>query len=146
MYQSLIIRGAGALDQIVLLRNWCRPLWGLLALMWLAVMITLFFLYVSPVSTPPTAVISGVKYDLDKFVHVLAHAGTTLLPLAVVPIRRLAWTMVGVAIVCGLGFEFAQFFVPERSFELSDLVANFLGLLIGVRGGRFVRELYPRLP
>ena len=146
MYQALVVRGANAQELIVFVRNWCRPLWGMLSLLWLAVLGTLFALYVSPSCAPPTAHFNGVEIDLDKFFHFLAHAGTIALPLAIVPHRWLAMTMVGIAIFCGVAFECCQLFVPERTFDFADLTANFAGLLVGARSGRFVRELYPRLP
>lgn len=32
----------------------------------------------------------------------------------------------------GLFIEITQYFIPERSFELLDLVANFFGILLGI--------------
>ena len=146
MYHALAVRGGDTLDVIAAVRNWSRPLWGLFVVLWLAVMMTLCVLYVSPTGSPPTTRIYGLNVDLDKIFHVIAHAGTIGLPLACVPHRRIAWSMVAIAVFGGFAFEFAQLFVPERSFDLSDLTANFAGLAVGARAGRFVRELYPRLP
>jgi len=146
MYQALAVRGISALEFVVVVRAWCRPLWGMLTVLWVAVMVTLFLVYISPTGTPPTATFHGLQIDLDKMFHVVAHAGSIALPLAVVPRKWLAMTLVAIAIFCGFAFEFAQLFVPERTFDLSDLTANFFGLAVGARSGRFVRELYPRLP
>lgn len=146
MYQALAVRGINALEFVAFARNWCRPLWTVLTVLWFAVMVTLFVTYISPNGQPPTASFHGLQFDLDKLFHVLAHAGSIALPLAIVPRRWLAAGMVAAAIFCGVAFEFAQLFVPERTFDLSDLTANFFGLVVGARAGRFVRELYPRLP
>ena len=146
MYNALAVRGTGALEFVVFAREWSRPLWGMLTILWMVAMVILFFTYISPNGMPPTATFNGLEFNLDKVFHVVIHAGTIALPLAIVPRRGLAWTMAGIAIFCGVAFEFAQLYVPERTFDLSDLTANFLGMAVGARSGRFVRELYPRLP
>lgn len=35
---------------------------------------------------------------------------------------------------CGLGFEFAQQFIPNRSFEVMDMIANAIGAGFGFLG------------
>jgi hypothetical protein len=146
MYQAIVLKGGEAADVIAVVRNWSRPLWGMLSVLWGAMMVTLFYLYVSPHTAPPTIFAEGSAIDLDKVFHMVAHACTIALPLAVVPYRRLAWTMGAFAIVAAFGFEFCQLWVPQRSFDIGDMAANFAGLAIGARLGLFVRELYPRLP
>ena len=116
------------------------------SVLWGAMMVTLFYLYVSPHTPPPTVMVEGSAVDLDKVCHMFAHACTIALPLAVVPYRRTAWVMGAVAIFAGFGFELCQLWVPQRSFDMADMAANFAGLAIGGRLGLFVRELYPRLP
>jgi VanZ family protein len=145
MYQALAVRGGDTLDLIVVVRNWCRALWSLFVVLWLAVLAALFMMYISPVATPPTTKIPGFNVEVDKVFHIVAHAGTIALPLVCVEWRWLAWIMVAVAVFCGFAFEFAQLFVPARTFDLADLTANFAGLTAGARAGRFVRQLYPRL-
>jgi VanZ family protein len=145
MYQVIAVRGGETLDLIVVLRNWCRPLWGLFVVLWLAVLAALFVIYIDPAAAPPTTTIPGLNVDIDKAFHIIAHAGTIALPLVCVPVRWLAWVMVAAAVFCGFAFEFAQFFVSARTFDLADLTANFAGLTVGARAGRFVRELYPRV-
>ena len=144
MHQALAVRGGDTLDLIVVVRNWCRPLWGLFVALWLAALAALFAMYISPACAPPETRIPGLNVDIDKAFHLIAHAGTIALPLVCVPWRWLAWIMVAVAVFCGFAFEFAQLFVPERTFDLADLTANFAGLTVGARAGRFVRELYSR--
>jgi VanZ family protein len=37
-------------------------------------------------------------------------------------------------ILCGLGFEFSQQFIPNRSFEVMDMIANAIGASLGLLG------------
>lgn len=141
MYQTLVHKGFETVGMIVGLREWLRPLWPMFSLTWAVAMAALLYLYVSPNTPPPTEMIEGVDIGLDKVFHIIAHAGLLALPLAIVPNRRLAWFMASLAIAAGIGFEFAQLFVPERNFDLADLTANFAGLVIGARTGRLIHEL-----
>ena len=37
-------------------------------------------------------------------------------------------------VLCGIGFESLQHFIPNRSFEVMDMVANSLGACLGLIG------------
>ncbi|GAA5785744.1 VanZ family protein [Chitiniphilus shinanonensis] len=66
----------------------------------------------------------------DKIQHFLGYGVLAALALAAFPPRMWrAWlgaTSMGVAVEC------AQYFVPYRSFDLRDMLANALGALLGV--------------
>ncbi len=141
MYQSIVLKSFQTVELIVGLRELFRSVWPAFALLWAVAMAALFYLYVSPHTPPSNDMIESMGLGVDKLCHIFAHASLLALPLALVPDRRLAWTMAGLAIAAGVGFEFAQLWVPERSFDLRDLTANFAGLVIGARGGRLIREL-----
>ena len=144
MYRSIVQKSFQTAELIVELRKLLQSLWPAFAVMWAMAMALLFYLYVSPHTPPSHAMIESLGIGMDKLCHVLVHAGLLAMPLALVPDKRLAWFMASLAIAAGVGFEFAQLFVPERSFDLADLTANFAGLVIGARGGRLIRELQLR--
>lgn len=73
---------------------------------------------------------------LDKLVHFAEYAGLGLLVGRAltgygVERRRALWTGVALGTVYGLSDEIHQRFTPHRSFEISDLVADFLGSSAG---------------
>jgi VanZ family protein len=37
-------------------------------------------------------------------------------------------------ILCGIVFEFAQQFIPNRSFEITDMISNAIGACLGLLG------------
>lgn len=81
----------------------------------------------------------------DKGLHFI-----TYLILSILPALTYGWTKKGVLacltmVVLGLGLEFGQLYVPGRSFETSDILANGLGVLIGLVSGIIVRRLHDSL-
>ncbi len=73
---------------------------------------------------------------LDKLVHFAEYAGLGLLVGRAlsgygVDRRRALWTGVALGTVYGLSDELHQRFTPHRSFEVSDLVSDFLGSAAG---------------
>lgn len=132
---------SGVAANLALFRDLLVSIWPVMTALWAAAFVSLFYLYVSPAMAPPTFKIQGVAdFDFDKLYHLLSHAGLLALPLALVPNRRIAWTMGALAIFAGVSFEFAQFFVPSRSFDLDDMAANMAGLVVGAISGRIIRE------
>jgi VanZ family protein len=74
--------------------------------------------------------------NLDKAVHFVEYAGLGLLVGRAltgygVSRRRALWTGIALGTVYGLSDELHQRLTPHRSFELSDLVADFLGSSAG---------------
>lgn len=74
--------------------------------------------------------------NLDKVVHFTEYAGLGLLVGRAlggygVDRKRALWTGIALGTVYGLSDELHQRFTPHRSFELSDLVADFLGSSAG---------------
>ncbi|MGF7206217.1 VanZ family protein [Skermanella aerolata] len=67
----------------------------------------------------------------DKVMHLVSYAGLSL-PLAVVaPSSGLVLAGAIILLGAGLAIEFAQHFVPGRSFCMRDMLANALGVLVG---------------
>jgi hypothetical protein len=88
---------------------------------------------------------------MDKALHGLLYAG--LAALVSVGLwrsnerlsrARLVWIPTAFATLYGLSDEIHQRFVPQRTFELADLVADFAGAWIAAHG--LARFVLPRLP
>lgn len=97
-------------------------LWRASGLIVLA-LITPLFLIKLPSSGVSTAL------PLDKLIHLVFH------------FCLCAWFLIGgdrwahvfcLSFLYGLAIEFAQYFTPDRSFELADLSANIIGAILAV--------------
>jgi VanZ family protein len=103
-----------------------------------AVVVALVILFASVVDPPGTGApppILGIPQD--KWIHALAYAGlaTTLVYAGLSsgdrPARRLLAGAVVVAVAYGVSIEVVQAFLPARSFDLLDALANTLGAVVG---------------
>ena len=103
-----------------------------------AVVVALVILFASIVDPPSTGTpppILGIPQD--KWVHALAYAGlaTTLVYAGLSPgdrpARRLLAGALVLTVVYGAGIEVVQAFLPARSFDLLDALANALGAVVG---------------
>jgi glycopeptide antibiotics resistance protein len=84
------------------------------------------------------APLNGVGIPLDNYIlglradhllHASVYIPCTLFLVDLFPQRRwLAW-LLGCCI--GLTTEFGQYLLPFRSFDINDLVSNFLGVSLG---------------
>jgi len=78
--------------------------------------------------TPDT--IPVVDDSNDKFNHVLAFA---VLAVGLVRFWRMAWWAAGLfLLVYGIGIELVQAYLPWRSASLRDVVADSVGIAMGV--------------
>lgn len=102
------------------------------------------------------APLNGLGIPLDNYIlglradHLL-HA-SVFIPCAlflwdIVANNRIKWLVWLMAVVVGLFTESVQYLLPYRGFDISDLVANFLGVTLGFvvilavrRGGRRRRQ------
>jgi len=66
----------------------------------------------------------------DKVGHVMAFILLGLLSQQAYPSKCSDWVLYAWLLAYGLGIEAIQYFIPERSFSLLDLVADAAGLLI----------------
>ncbi|MCB0919777.1 MAG: VanZ family protein [Actinobacteria bacterium] len=114
-------------------RGWLRAISAVLAVG----AQTLALYWPRPPSGPQTSL------PLDKFVHVLLFA---------VPTFALLWAGLGVGWVVLimtvqlLASEAIQSFMPTRSAELGDLVADLLGVLLGLVCGWWLLLRRPEVP
>ena len=78
--------------------------------------------------------------NLDKIVHAVLFGVHAFLMTAYLADKGLWWVnrfrMMGGAIIFSFSFglliEIIQIFIPERSFVILDLMADFFGILIGI--------------
>jgi len=84
------------------------------------------------------APLNGLGLPLDNFVFGL-RLDHLLHGLVYVPcafflmdlLRRRKWAVLGVSLLVGLVTEFGQYLLPFRGFDVNDLVANSVGILLG---------------
>lgn len=85
-----------------------------------------------PSSSPAISWVGGVN---DKLLHFAAYAALTLLAVLGADDRRRMLRSVLIMLVLGVTLDIAQRFIPGRGFELSDVLADNLGLLCGALFG-----------
>ena len=107
-----------------------RTLSLLMALTWMGL---LFYLSHQP-SLPMPSLFSAQ----DKITHALAYGALAVMLLGSFPLRadRYSWQQIGASVVIaslyGASDELHQSFIPRRSSEIGDWVADTLGALIAV--------------
>jgi VanZ family protein len=86
---------------------------------------------------------------MDKWLHAAAYAGLAgTLAVALAPgwrPKRVAGLALILAVAYGVGIEFAQAPLPERSFSVVDMAADAVGAGVGVVGWRVLERLAGRL-
>lgn len=81
----------------------------------------------------------GSEYHLDKMVHFITFACLAAIPLARFNARVPAFVCTGLMPVFGLMLEYMQKDIAGRQFSPEDMVANNLGILLGIAVGIFLR-------
>lgn len=93
-----------------------------------AVLIEVLLLWPSP----PTVSQRLLGLSLDTFAHAVLFAGQAALLAWALRVRgRRVWPAAAAAIVFGALTELQQHFLPSRAMELSDLLADATGAVIG---------------
>jgi len=121
------------------------PTW----LRWAAVAVVAGGIFVASVLDPPSSGVPALgpfgAFGLDKWLHALAYAGLAgTLASALAPGRSPALTaaLAGLlAVGYGVGIEFVQAPLAERSFSVADMAANGLGAVLAVLGWRLLVKL-----
>ena len=67
--------------------------------------------------------------NVDKVEHALAFAARAFVFLRAYR-HQVIWVITG-CVAFGVGIELVQYFIPWRSAELADLVADIVGVLLG---------------
>lgn len=83
---------------------------------------------------------------IDKVYHFVAYFGTTciLMWYAMSGTRRTMYVLAAVVTVHAIVTEFLQQFVPRRTTDLDDLIANLVGIVAGLCFGMLLRRMLAR--
>jgi len=76
----------------------------------------------------------------DKLAHGLAYAWLAILPFFGFARMRAAFTGAFLMVPLGIGLEFAQRHVPGRGFSILDMVANCVGVALGIVAAGYVKN------
>lgn len=76
----------------------------------------------------------------DKLVHILAYAVLGMVGSIGYPNRSMTAILIGGLTVLGGVIEVTQIYIPGRDGTLLDVLANALGSVLGVVGGRRFKE------
>ncbi|HOG12957.1 MAG TPA: VanZ family protein [Smithellaceae bacterium] len=77
-------------------------------------------------------------WNADKLYHCAAYGWLALLPAIGFADRRAALSAAFSMIILGLLLEAGQYFIPGRMFSVLDILANTLGVMLGILPGRFI--------
>jgi len=96
----------------------------LFVVLWIVAWVVVGWLMLTPASPdlPPVH---------DKFAHFAAYLVLSSLPLSFCTGQRGLALVAALTLLLGVAIEYAQSFVPGRSFELADIAANSVGALTG---------------
>ena len=76
----------------------------------------------------------------DKLAHLIVYAALTVLAYLAYQRVAMLW-LVAALLVYSVGLEVGQYFVPGRFLSWADVVANTLGLLLGIGCCRAIGKL-----
>jgi len=80
--------------------------------------------------------------DSDKIVHLLAYLWLSALPFFIFRFPKAALAGALSMLPLSIGLEFAQHYVPGRCFSVADLVANCLGMMMGIWLARSAKRFH----
>ena len=105
-------------------RRWL--IWSLCVLVWTAALVTPY-----PVHAGRAVLPAGSHFPIAKLLHIGAYAFLTVLSawLGVRDGRR--WWLLVFLSLHGMGTEFVQQWVPERSGSVSDVLIDHVGIALG---------------
>ncbi len=106
--------------------------------LWLTAVLCVVALSLSPRFGPPGAL------HADKLLHALAYGDLAALPFAVFGRDRAVFTAAALMLPMGFGLELAQDYVPTRTADAWDALANVMGVALGAHLGPTARRLANR--
>lgn len=122
-----------------ILRN--KKLFAILFWIWVAL---IFYFTLTPYSPSLKVDVNDQSLRLDYFLHFLVYLGLSILYLfwkadRLFHIRKkyLVYFLITALILSGLS-EYAQTFIPGRTFNPVDFYANAAGILVGIVGPKLI--------
>lgn len=106
-----------------------------ISLLWIASTAMVIYLSLYPRLEIPYGFI-----DADKIGHLLAYLWLSALPFFAFQVPKTALVGALSMLPLSIGLEFAQHYVPGRCFSVADLVANGLGVMMGIWLARSCRR------
>jgi VanZ family protein len=94
--------------------------------LWTAALLTTYPVEINKAVLPPEA-----HFPAAKGLHVTAYAFLTVWA-SWLPLGRWRWLLVAFLSLHGAGTEFLQTYVPGRSGQVSDVVIDHVGILLGL--------------
>ena len=83
----------------------------------------------------------GIK-NIDKVYHLLAYLWLAAVPFFAFSRRKVVLTSAFLMLPMGIALEYAQDFVPERSFSMGDMAANGIGVMVGITLGMYLKSRF----
>ncbi len=101
--------------------------------LWGGSILAIIYLSLQPGADIPTPFLHS-----DKVGHFIAYGWLGFLPAIAFSSRRSVWTSAAAMILLGVVLEYCQSYVPQRMASPGDMVANTLGVFIGIFLAGFV--------
>ena len=79
-------------------------------------------------------------FGADKLCHFMAYTWLALLPFFGFEDIRQAFTGAILMVPLGIGLEIVQYFVPGREFSAADMIANAVGVALGIFMARHLKK------
>ena len=106
-------------------------------LLWIASVAMVIYLSLYPSLEIPYDFI-----DADKIAHLLAYLWLAALPFFAFITSKAALAGALSMVPLSMGLEIAQHYVPGRCFSVADMVANCLGVMIGIWLARSAKRFH----
>jgi VanZ family protein len=108
-----------------------------LRIAWLFAIVAVIVGSLLPPDSAPIRTLDALPFS-DKFDHLAMYAVLAFLP-ALHEETKVVWWMALGAVAMGIALEFAQLYVG-RDFEIGDMVADALGVAVGLGAGLPLRK------
>ena len=95
---------------------------------------------VSYLSLTPQIEIPCEFSGADKVCHFLSYLWLAVLPFFAFERFKMALTWAVLMIPLGIGLEYAQGFTPGRLFSVGDMIANSVGVVLGLFVGGYMKS------
>ncbi|WP_444994299.1 VanZ family protein [Aliikangiella sp. IMCC44359] len=85
-------------------------------------------LYLTLTPKPPQPI---SFHNIDKLYHFAAFGGFTFV-FGIAFSKISYWYILLVSILLGIAIEVVQIYVPNRGFSIADMLADFIGVIVGI--------------